>query len=223
MRASLIFLVAVILAGILVAILTWVAYSSGWIHEAPNPNELVTYLGLVIGGFSFIFAAWLAIIAVTAYGHISDIEQKATDAKRLHAEAEKEFQTLRAMIADAKGHGESFLRYVGETEALLAEFMTTVEPESAERVKELHLILKRYMLSTAVTERERLDAARELVEFGEREDLEAVEHYLIGLTSNDARSLHKVLRAKLHAFDQARQTAAAAQQPAAARTPPATH
>ena len=174
-------------------------YFSGWLHDAKmEESKVLEVVGLFISVLSFLFACYFAVAAVTAYSHIRDIEGLALNVKHLHQEAQQEFVALRSTVADAKGHGDAFLKYIYDTGSVIQDFMKSVDTESGEHIRALHLSTKRYMFSYANTDTQKLDAARELVELGTDQDLEAVEPYLALSQNPDARALLRVLWTKLH-------------------------
>lgn len=188
----------------LISALSWGLYSSGYLHGNISATDLANILGLMIASFSFVIGCYFAFIAVTAYSHIRDIERIAAETKQLHTSAQEHVKEIGTITDTIERQGRGFLKYIEESGTLIAEFLASVGKEQAKDFAEqAHLLRQRHAFTGGVDDKQKMDAARELVLLGDKVDWAAVEPFLVSSRHPDARELLQHIRKRRDAGDSA--------------------
>jgi hypothetical protein len=178
-KLTLAFIVILIAASAMAGML----YYSGMIVGPITLDQFVAYLGLLITVVAFSIGCYFAMIAVTGYAHVRDIERAASDANKL-------VQTLESTVEEAEKRGVLFTSYISQSSIIISEFISAVgSPEASEFVNRLHVIRRRFEFAYAKTDAEKIRAARDLITLGELNDWEMVKKFLQGRNEQDAREL----------------------------------
>lgn len=124
--------------------------------------------------------------------------------KHIHTSAQEHVKEIGTITDTIERQGRGFLKYIEESGTLIAEFLASVGKEQAKDFAEqAHLLRQRHAFTGGVDDKQKMDAARELVLLGDKVDWAAVEPFLVSSRHPDARELLQHIRKRRDAGDSA--------------------
>ena len=164
--------------------------SGAWTPQFTD-EKIMSYLGTVVTVFSFAVGCYFALLAVTALGHIRDIEKISAEAKEFRVVIAAELERVRAATEDANRMNELFFLNLLSGTSVLSGMVQKGEAsmENKGLVEEMHKIRERCLFSLAKDETTRLNHARNLVQLGGRDDYVIIRPFLVNSTSPDSKIL----------------------------------
>jgi len=169
-----------------------IAIIAGFVYFAPQMGghveirDILDYIGVTVTVFSLTLASYFVVLAVSAYGHVRQIEQA------------KDFITKTQ--ADTEERGRAFEKYIAQSSAVIEEYITAVgAADSEEYVSRLHLVRQRYAFHQSRDEADRLRILRDLISHGKADDLRTAKEFLRGRRDSESRSLLREVDQRLTA------------------------